>query len=514
MSLRDVALNAVTLGRHGQLQALRESLPGMVESYASWAVERAMEDATWQKMGQTERAARWGLSRAEEIEWARGAFKTDPFVKRSVWTATEFAFGNGIDGPQGEDPEGKDIEVLLDFWSDVRNQASMFSVIRQYERSNQLQVDGDLLLLLTLPKAGEKGPVQVRRLSPLPFVEVISDPDDASRALYYSALQTTQILDKAQGKLVPTGAQKVVYYRDFLNDDPATDPLADQIDAEDGVYILHTPMNRIADSGWGTSDVICSIKSFREARKIADDQATIGRATAALMNKLVTEGTPAQLTALQQSLASTTAAGGPLPPLPGAMNVMNPETKLEVNRASTNATDAMENGRMMRMAGAAGMGWALHYVTADPANANLATSTAMELPQLKHALAYQSLWMGIYSQLFDFVLRHSKQQQAEPVKYKIPMARMVEPDVAGQCDALLAACEAGRITGKQASQRLLELFEVDNIPQALAEIEEDEQAGQQADPQIDQLQQAMARIEAGQKGAAGETPVEVAADAA
>ncbi len=488
MTLRDTALNLLTGGQYGKLTDLERRLPTMLRESTNWAVQRALEDAQWQKLGTDQKQQSGPIDRSEAIPWARAAFASDPFVKRGVWALTEFAFGNGIDGPRGSEPDGKDIQPLLDFWNDPGNRAAMFSVRRQYERSNQLLVDGDLFLTLFTKRPGL--PVAVRRMGTLSIKDILQDPEDAGRPLYYVAEYRPQRFDETNGRMVETGERQLRYYRDFQNTDPATDPLADTIDAALNTYILHLPINRIGEAGFGTSECIAALPWLRAAKEIAEDQATISRATATLMNRLYVEGDETALDAFRDSLRSTSESSSPAPGTPGQYNILSEGTNLQVNRASTNALDAWQNNRMMRVPAAAAMGLALHYM-ADPENANLATTKSMELPILRHLEAYQSLWLDTYRDLFRFVLEQDG-QDPEQVQYSIPAARMVEPDVAGQGDVILASYEAGLLTKTQAAQRIYELLGVDDIPAALLELDEE---AEEQDPQIADLQAAMARLE-------------------
>jgi hypothetical protein len=471
-----------------------EAIVALAEA-TNWALERAKEDLGWTKLVQDYQKGSSPLPRSDAIPMARRAFVADPFMKRGIWTLTEFAFGNGIDGPRAPRVEGmtsqeaqQALEPLVKFWNDRGNQSSLFSPPMQYERSNQLLVDGDLFFALFVRPG--KG-VQVRRFGPLLVKDIITDPEDAGRPLYYVSESKEQRWDDAQGKFIATGQTKRKFYRDFRNTLPADDPLSETVDADRDVYMMHVPINRIEEGGFGNSDLLAAYPFSRGAKMIGEDQATISRATAALMNVMTATGDEAALANLKTSLHSVTNSNTPAAPLPGGMNILGGGTNLSVNRASTQAGDAWQNSRIMRVPMAAGLGLALHYL-ADPENASLATSTSMELPIMRHLQAYQSLWLSIYRSMFDFVLEQLN-LNPDDVPYDIPAPKIVEPDVQGQGDNIIAAGDGGYLTRAQVSQRLLELHGFDDIPARLEEIEaEDGEADTDQSATIDSILAAQA----------------------
>ena len=489
MSIRETALNALTGGGYSRLQQDRarlaeavRSYARLVESYNSWITERTKEDAEWQKLSQSNDSQN-GLARVSKIGWARRAFRTDPFAKRAVLTKCEFCFGSGIDGPRekttpSSEPQGEErqvnpaIEALLEVWNDRSNQAMFFSPKMQLKRSAQLLVDGDLFVMVTA-RSGQA--IKVRRYGSLLVDHRVNDPDDADRPLYYAVRASDKQFDPEIGDYVTQpGTQRWLYYRDINNLDPAQDPLSGTVEAEPDVYLMQVSINTVEDGGFGESDLITSLKWLNAAKMLAEDQATISKATAALMNVLEAETTDeAALEGLRTSLQSATDSTTPAPPLAGGMNVLSSGVEMKVSRASTNASDAWQNSRIMRMPACIGFGFAMHWL-GDPENANLATATAMELPIRKMLEAYQTLWLGVYRELLDFALRMRGYDPAE-VRYDIPVPKLAEPEIGETADAIFSGEERGLITPLQAAQRLMDLLGFDDIPERLQEWMDDKQ---------------------------------------
>lgn len=503
MSLRETALNVVTGGAYGRQQAEvarlaevvsanRKAFTRLAESYNTWVAQRAQEDAEWTKLAADNRD-NGGRARQSKVEWARRAYRTDPFAKRSVKLKGEFCFASGIDGPRPKDVKADaapvDISPLTDFWNDPQNQAAMFSQPMQLKRSDQLLTDGDLFLLITA-RPGQTP--QVRRFGSLNVSHRVNDPEDADRPLYY-AVPVREFAWSAEagnfiGQPSPTG-NRYKFYRDIANNDPANDPLSGTVEAEPDCWMMHVAINTVDDGGFGESDLVTSLKWLNAAKMIAEDQATISKATAALMSVLSVETTDeSALAGLKTSLQSVTDSTSPAPPLAGGMNIMSSGVEMNVSRARTQADDAWQNNRMMRVAAVVGFGFSLHYL-GDPENANLATASSMELPQLKMLEAYQSLWLAIYRTLFDFVLRHAG-ATPQDVPYEIPVPKLVEPEIGAVADAIFSGEEQGLITEQQAAQRLMDLLGFDDIPERLQEwqAERGEREQQEADAMAARLE--------------------------
>lgn len=450
---REQLLSRLTDGQYTEI------LEGMQEA-TNWLLERTKEDLTWKRLSGGAQQSRTDVhDREETMVWSRWAFKGgDPYIKRCVWCITEFCFGNGIDGPLGED-----IQMLEDFWKNDRNQQVMFSTRAQYKRSNQLLVDGELFLVLfTAPD----GTVQVRPLEPLIITDIIAHPDDPTIPLYYKREIQEQKWDASLHKFVPVGSdKKVVYYPDWQNDEDSNeheDPLRAEMAgrlAGDDICILHVPLNTVEDAAFGIPETAASLKWAVQTKEIAEDQATISRMTAALMILARVQGSQQDIDGLVDQIKSMTGGEQP-PPVAGSMNMFSPAIDLQVNRALSNASDARVNSRLMRMALTAGMGLTLHYAS-DPENANLATATSMELPVMRHMTAYQALWVGIYSDLFRFVLRKAK--VIEEPDWELPVPRMIEPDITGTAGAIDKAYTGGLILPEHASTAYLNILGFDYV---------------------------------------------------
>lgn len=461
MGMKERMVDWLSGGEHQRrVDALREATDAMLA--------RAIEDATWTRVGAADQAAYALPPRDEMVQQARFAFDVDTYIKRGVWTHTEFAVGQGIDlRPKrrpGEEPV-QGFEVIASFWNDRHNQEAALSPSRQQEISNSLLVDGEVFYSLHVDSARR---VQVRRYPTLNVTNIIQHPDDSGRVLYYVATITERSFDPLQGRYIPDGRTIIRYYRAIGNDDPASDPLADTIPQdmiEPDAVMMHVSRNRIRGCGFGISDVWSAIRWARAAKKVAEDQATVSRATAALMTILTAQGSDSTLEGIQRAVASVTGSSTPSVPTAGSMSILPEGNTLSVNRAGTQASDAFQNSRLMRMPMAAAFGIPLHFL-ADPENANLATSTSMELPTLKHLITYQGQVLDAYRDMCDYVLRVNGLTPDE-VPYTVSGPDIIQTDNLPQVTALANATTAEALTPDQISQKYLEVLQFNDTTEEL-----------------------------------------------
>ena len=477
-----------------------EQMVKVVQESFDWMIKRAQEDVTWLKLAANSRAAST-LPREVKLEWCRTSYLTDSFAKRSVQVPSEFAFGSGVNGPIGRigvDVATEDeapLQLLRSFWHSKLNQKLMFSLPMLLLRSAQLLVDGSAFFKM-FPDQPNGKPMQIRRYPTGLVDHIVSHPEDSSRPMYYACKVVEREFDENSANYLDHGTWHWEYVRDCSNTDENDDPLYAQLAGNlreynnDEVFMLHISINNIEDCEFGEPDIITSLKWLAGNKMISEDQATISRASAALMNILQTKTTGQNaLAGLQQQIESTTSDGStvasPRPPMPGGVNIMSDGLEMKSNRVTTQAQDAWQNSRLMRIPAAAGVGLALHFL-ADPENASLATTTSMELPILRHLEAYQSIWRSAYREMCDFALTWAG-YDPEEVLYDIPMPQILESDIAKVAAAIIDGEASGFLTLDQAAQRFMEVLNLDNIPDRLKELKQElEQKAKQAEEELSQ----------------------------
>lgn len=416
---------------------------------------RLKEDLGWRQLGTSEASAVQDLPLLRTL--CRNAFQqTNSFVKDAVLLLTAFAFSQGVQCPSSKDEATQ--AILARYWDEPSNRQSAFGQLTQLRRSNQLLLDGSLFYLHRV--LGSE--VRVRYVSVGQVKEIIADPEDGARVLGYR-LEVSRPRWDGQ-RLVADGAPTALYYRDIENTLPTADPLEGKVPWERDAYLLHAAINQLDDTGWGVPEPAASLKWYRLAKDLMEDQAAISAASARLMNILAVsaEGDPAAVKSLleemgQDALGNEFSAGG--------INVMSPTLTLTQQRASTGAADAHLNGRELRMGGAAGMGLPLHYL-ADPENANLATAESIERPVLERLQTYQLVWMDTFFRSCRLACAVAGKPQAE---FDVQMPNIMQVNITGS--DVTQAADAGYITRKRAATWWLDALNVDNPEQELEELE-------------------------------------------
>ena len=415
-----------------------------------------------------------GGARSEDVIRARegwydefydrtGLLRRFPTSKQVTNLHADFCFGGGVESPSAKDDTVT--EMLDDWWWNSTNQCAAFSFEAQRALSARLLVEGELFFAVFA--AGDKKPMRVRIIDPLEITQPVVHPDDSSKVIYWERRHRPLIFDPASGSYQKgqiNGEQEVRSYYPVLglaDDEEYDDPYAgaegeedfqQRIEVDTGgnpVQLLHVALGAMRETDRGVGIFGCMMDLELALMELIEDQLTISRSTAALMNTLRTEGGEANVAAAMAHWGQTGDNPTTQPPNAGDMNIMSTGAELKTERASTQAGDATMNVRLiLRQLGQCG-GVSLHYI-GDPENAGLATAHEMEGPQLKHFEAYQGKWTNIYLQLSHAVLRS---RQLDPMEYNItvPMPSLVTEVLADLVNAIVVAHGQGYLTDRQAT---------------------------------------------------------------
>lgn len=371
--------------------------------------------------------------------------------RRVVDMHGEYCFGGGVEAPTVQadagdaDAEAID-EALREFWFYPPNQESCFSMAAQQELSSKLLVDGTLYFAMFEPTAGR--PMLIRLLEPLEFGQAVTAPDDASKVLYHVRRYTPSKWSVQSASYLPTGEEHVLYYKDIdaESSDDIDDPYAEQLADKIAKDRFGHPI-KVLKVGDGHSLMFAMSVWEKEFNKVAADQVTLSASTAAMMNHAVVQGDQSDVDAVVAYLGQSGSDPTTAPKVAGDWTVTNDAVKLDISRASFGANEANHTRRILHMSLATIGGVSLHYI-GDPENANLATATAMEGPQLKHFEAYQGLWVYILRRLAMEAVKEYQRGRAI-LSIHIPMPDLVERDIMDTVDALKVANDEGWATDEQ-----------------------------------------------------------------
>lgn len=364
--------------------------------------------------------------RARLAQRSRIAFIQDPLAGAEAQHLANFAFGRGVARPDAE--EDRVQQVIDRAWSDPNNEEKMTGFAAQRRSSHSLLTQGELFD--TLYVSG--GRVRVGKLNPDEVFDIVTDPDDGGRPIYYVSHRKTTKWNvethsyEATWETTEEGRPKITYYPHWRNlKDAEREREADaegllkplptipeKLLAPGGAVVYHTAVNQLDGQLRGTPPWARSLRFYSAMNQFTEARVTMAQAAATFIAKQTMEGgSPDSIVKEASSILAQTgeiaassfearyghdpdpsrrigAQPGELPPNPGSWFVANEGMNLESLSLNSGAQAAQADGQIIRAPLAAASGFGQHYL-GDASNANLATATSLELPSLMHVQAWQ-----------------------------------------------------------------------------------------------------------------------------
>jgi hypothetical protein len=405
------------------------------------------------------------VSRRRWAQQARVVWLADPMAGAAVEMLNEFTFGRGVARPRFKDKEAQ--EVIDEAWDDPQNQRVLTAFLAQIRLGNSLSVQSNVFLQMF--DDGDDGKVKLSFLNHDNVGNVVTDPENRQRPLFYMATKYTQEWDYQLHAPKPTTATPKTYYyeswasveealrergldeqeaRDVLDkyrssamgeqeqnpeesgdrvrpDEPYKVPNMDDLVlpppnmlGEGKVYHL-TDGNLDMEMVFGVPRMRRTIRwytAYNDFMKARVDM--MAAAAAFIMTKTVTTGTPGSLeklatkamrasSDLRGSVDTMLSADGVKQgPRPGSILGESGAVKFEPLNLNSGAGNAVQDGQMLRAQVSAGDRFPQHYL-GDVGSANLATATSMELPVLKHVEARQELIESVFRWFIDRVIERA-----------------------------------------------------------------------------------------------------------
>lgn len=454
------------------------------------AATRALEDQAWTNLMATDTDLP-GLSDADRPALrskAKELATKNPMVKHAQNLVSWFTFGQGVQAPQikhdDETTATKAQEVIDEFWRDPDNEATLTSYIAQDQACRKAQNEGDLFLMFFVDETN--GTTKVRIPDANEITDIVFDPDDRNRPLYYVRKSREQGFNFKTGNKAPRLKTRVDYYRDVRYDEWEENLTPNERDAKvdyigkatQEPFVYHQKINADTNDKWGVPDAYAALDWVRAQKTMVEDLATLVKALSMLAWKKTVKGTAAQVasaaTALSPQAIADGGSGNPAPRT-GSTVIRNEGVDWESVRADTGGVQNAVHGiRQIGLMVAVSFSLSEHFF-GNGENANLASATAMELPVLRKFEACQAWWAALYIAACRFVLSKSASRTGvDPDKVweftiDVDFPPLVTKDVKTTVDAIGGALMAGTMTAKQAATLTLNAFGVNNID---AEIEE------------------------------------------
>ena len=341
--------------------------------------ELEIEDRGWIR-GTTSSEIITDLSRTDYVKLSRLYYTKDPLAKQAIRLWTDYTFGTGMTW-QCEDEKTR--KALSSYWSSRDNQVTLSSR-GQRRASNKLLVDGELFFALFLGKE-----VRVRLIDPLEITEIITDPDDKENERYYK-----RDWSDTQSKF------HTDYYCSHRNpkDEGCKGWSGNTIkQTQKNVLVYHLPWDNLGQRGMPL--LLPALDWIKQYRRFLASRVAIMLALARFAWKTKVSGGTTAVAAAKAKLD-----GQEIPA--GSVVVENMGSDMQPIRTDSNARNAYDDGRMLKLQVAAAVGIPEQYF-GDISIGNLATAKTVELPMMKMFQSYQAIWEDSFKDMDELVLENA-----------------------------------------------------------------------------------------------------------
>ncbi|MFA5322345.1 MAG: hypothetical protein WC373_06685, partial [Smithella sp.] len=316
-----------------------------------------------------------------------------------LWT--DYGFGSMVDITP-IDPDA--IPVWDEFWKAKRN-SKILGDRNLFVLSSTVLQDGEFYFAFFISKAD--GETTVRVIPTEQITEIIKDPDDPYKIIYYKREYTNN-----------SSIPSTIYYKDWQAEDadftkinlPQDAIIADELNGNSisGTDVVMMQVAHRERKGRGWPLMTAGASWSRAYRDFLQDRAAVSKAVATYVDKLKVKGTNRTVDAIRSKLESSltqSGYGSETNPSPTAGSAWLENDAIDRQRLplSTGAGDAEKDGTpLLAQAALAGRIFP-HYLGRGEAF-RLATATAMEVPMLKAFNRYKLFWSSVWRDMVDIVL--------------------------------------------------------------------------------------------------------------
>ncbi len=492
---------------------------------------KTVEDAGWANLTTDPLSLQTGRDMAPQdrrivIARARQYWRMYPLAKQAIRLFTTYVLGQGVSYHADDDSVQK---VLDDFWNDPDNRLSLTTAPAQKTLLTRLRVDGEIIVYLFTDK--ETGRVKVRVGEPLEIDDIIPDPEDEARPLYYKRRWTKRTYDYKDTGTWQPGTMQTDYYAAI--DNAALPHKPPQLNKD--AVILHIKINALGQRG--ISDLYAALDYLSVHRTYIEDIATFMHSKASVAWVKKVKGGANQVNA--SAALDRSSASGPLgalgarsyesnpPPATASTKVLNPAVDLQGLTMDSGVAGSEAGGRMLMTQVGAATGIMLHYF-GDGGDANLATATAMDLPMLKLFEDGQEEFKDMLLAIFTYVVlqavkagtldgtieerdgREMVDLASDEDGVYVDFPLIVQRDTLAMTQATTSMRQTGGISSELYARQCATLLAVDDVDQAVEDaMAEKQQAKDEAAAIAQQGQQPPT---GGDKAPAGDSGATIAAD--
>ena len=386
----------------GQISALQEvntqySNDLFVVKESLQQLEQALYSGEWRMLSvqSDQEFTRAGL--IEITKLARIMKIKNPLIKRGVEIQRLYVWAQGVNITARDDEINAVVQSFLD---DERNRAEIGSHQARGEREEDLQQDGNLFFRFFINQVN--GRVRVRTIDPNEIQEIICNPEDKKEPWFYKRMWTKKQIDGSTSTAIE-------YYPDWRFLPRSKVGFSDLISASGGMGgvikwdtpIMQTAVNRVGR--WGVCEYYSANDWALAYKNFLEQLASVWSALARWSAKLTVKGGKTGVTAARAKLNTTLASGGESnpPPVTGSTFISSEGNDLQPFRTA-GATMSAEDGRRLLLMAEMTFGFPETFWS-DASVGSLATAQSLDRPTELKIIDRQTLWKGIYNDIFSFV---------------------------------------------------------------------------------------------------------------
>lgn len=362
-------------------------------------LEMALDSEGWLRVGYgaDKEFSRSSLTTIAHL--SRLYYLKNPLVRRAVDTTAAYVFGQGVEFNAESEAVN---DVLQAFLDDRRNQAEMFGHQAMLLKECELTLFGNLFFCFFTDR--QAGRVVLRTLPMDDVTEIITDPEDAKCPWFYRREWTETDMD-AQG--ATSYATKKAYYPDWCYRPTEKPASIAGIEIRWDSPVYHVKVGGLPDMRFGVSEVYPALDWAKAYTKFLEDWATITRAYSRFAWQLKVPSA-AQIVPAKAKLNTTVtddASETNPPPVTGSTFIAGPGADMQPIRTA-GATVSMEDGRRLMLMVAATVGLPESFF-GDVSVGTLATARSLDRPTELKMRNRQSLWEGIFTDIFWYVMEQA-----------------------------------------------------------------------------------------------------------
>jgi len=329
------------------------------------------------------------------------AYIFNPLIKAAVNVKTRWTFAKQFNISSEVDANQAIIDAVT---KDPLNKNAFFSKQAIREIDHELQKGGNIYPAIHM----YSDPVGVRVISSYEIVDIISDPDDADKPMYYCRSWTTE-----------SGEMRQKAYPSIFNDSPEAEIKAPsgalfKVEPEIIVYHMHTAKS--LKQKWALSELTAARPWAQAHAQFLEDYGAVVAAYRKYAHMMTTKGGAAQVTALSnQFKGNQDAMHTPLQSNPaGSMVVASEGNELKVIDAGSGKMVGLSDSRTFLLQVCADTGVPDTLLVGDSNNGNLATATALEGPFGILVEDRQSDWQCTLEMIFGHILGNNEFEVSFP----------------------------------------------------------------------------------------------------